>query len=692
MATTKAERLATVHQRMVERFDRVWGAVREERLQCLEDRRFYIVAGAQWEGPLYEQFANKPRFEFSKVHNAVQKVVGEYRQNRITVDYTPRTPSPAASSAADAANALYRDTEHRSSANEAYDNAFEEGASGGMGGWRLRAVPEDEENPDDTRQVIVMEPVFDADSRMFFDDNAKRADKADAQWGFLITPQSREAYMAEWSDDPASWPVETTLRAFDWCTPDLVFVAEYYEVEMVTQLVRVFEHLDGAIERHSERDFEEDEELERRLLAVGARQITEYQAKVRRVHKYIASGAKVLEDCGRIAGKCIPLVVTYGKRWVVDGIERCSGIVRTSKDAQRLKNMLGSKLAEISAQGSVEKPIFTPAQIAGHTTLWARDNIDNNPYLLLNPLKDPQTGQIMPAGPVAYTKPPQVPQALAALMAIADIDMKEMLGSQEQAEKVVSNVSERAISLVQQRLDTQSFIYMSNFQRAVERSGQIWLSMAKELMVERGRKVIGRDAQGDAVEIELQRASADPKTSQTFLSADIPGQDLELVVSFGPSSASRRTSTVRDLTAMMAITQDPETLVILSSMAMMNIEGEGMEDIRGFFRKKLLRLGAIDPTDEEKREMQAESEGKPEDSQAAYLRAEAEKALALAIKSRADTILSLARAEQSRADTAKTLDGVERDNVADLLSGVDQLSQGLQQQAGAPPALSPASV
>ena len=47
----------------------------------------------------------------------------------------------------------------------------------------------------------------------------------------------------------------------------------------------------------------------------------------------------ILEDAGYIAGKCIPIVVVYGKRWFVDNIERCMGHVRLAKDAQRLKTL-----------------------------------------------------------------------------------------------------------------------------------------------------------------------------------------------------------------------------------------------------------------------------------------------------------------------------------------------------------------
>jgi hypothetical protein len=57
---------------------------------------------------------------------------------------------------------------------------------------------------------------------------------------------------------------------------------------------------------------------------------------VRKVHKYVLSGAKVLEDSGYIVGKHIPIIPVYGKRWFVDNVERCCGHVRLAKDAQRL--------------------------------------------------------------------------------------------------------------------------------------------------------------------------------------------------------------------------------------------------------------------------------------------------------------------------------------------------------------------
>ena len=86
----KEKKLAELHDRALRQFDAIQGAVREERMQCLSDRRFYSIAGAQWEGALEAQFENKPRFEVNKIHLAVIKIINEYRNNRVSVTFVPK--------------------------------------------------------------------------------------------------------------------------------------------------------------------------------------------------------------------------------------------------------------------------------------------------------------------------------------------------------------------------------------------------------------------------------------------------------------------------------------------------------------------------------------------------------------------------------------------------------------------------
>jgi len=675
---TNDQRLANLHDEALAQFDDVQSALRDERLQCLQDRRFYSLAGSQWEGPLWDQYENKPKFEVNKIMLAVIRVVNEYRNNRITVDFVSKD-GVENDKLAEVCDGLYRSDEQASVADEAYDNAFEEAVGGGIGAWRLRTVYENEEDPEDDRQRIRIEPIFDADSSVFFDLQAKRQDKADARFCFVVTSMTQQAYKDTWGDDPASWPKIIHQYEFDWCTPDVVYVAEYFKVEEKTETIRIFQTITGEEERYTQEDFAKDEMLEETLAAVGTVEVRQRKIKTKRVHKYIMSGGKVLEDAGYIAGKCIPIVVVYGKRWFVDNVERCMGHVRLAKDAQRLKNMQLSKLGEISALSSVEKPILTPEQVAGHQVMWAEDNLKDYPYLLINPITD-QNGNQAVSGPVAYTRSAAIPPAMAALLQITETDMQDILGNPAGADKMVSNISGKAVEMIQARVDGQAFIYMSNFAKGMKRCGEIWLSMARDIYTEDKRKMKTIAATGEAGMVELMKPSIDQETGAVVMENDLSSATFDVIADVGPSSSTKRQATVRALTGMLQITQDPETAQVLTAMAMMNMEGEGISDANAYFRKKLLRMGVVKPTDNEAEELMAEMQGKPQDPNAMYLQAAAENETAKAAKARADTVETVASAELKRAQTLETLGKVDETAQNMALTNAEAVQEILQGQ------------
>ena len=682
---TRSERLATVHQDALQEFDDIQSAMREGRLQCLEDRRFYSIAGAQWEGNLAEQFNNKPRFEVNKIHLSVMRIINEYRNNRITVDFVSKDGT-SDDKLADTCDMLFRADEQDSGADEAYDNAFEEAVGGGFGAFRLRTEYEDEYDEENENQRIRIEPIYDADTTVFFDLDAKRQDKSDAKVCFVLTSMTRDSYRKEFDDDPDTWPHEIHQNEFDWSTPDMIFIAEVFRVEEASELIRTFQSIDGEETRYSEKDFADDPELENMLTATGQVEVRQKRVKRRKVHKYIMSGNGILEDSGYIAGTEIPIVPVYGKRWYIDNIERCMGHVRMAKDAQRLKNMQLSKLGEISALSTTEKPIFAAEQVAGYEIMWAEDNLKNYPYLLINTMTDANGNEAL-AGPVAYTKPPQIPPALAGLLQITEQDISDLLGNQQAGEQMVSNISGKAVELIQSKIDMQTYIYMSNMAKAIKRCGEIWLSMSRDVMVESGRKLKGIGSQGQMSTVELAKPVLNPDTGAVEYENDLSKAKFDVAVEVGPSSESRRAATVRSLMGMMQLATDPETQQVLGSMAMLNMEGEGISDVRDFFRNRLIKMGVVKPTPEEQQALleelqQAQSQQAP-DPQAQYLQAAAMEAQAKAGQAQANTAYTLARAEETKAKTVEVLSGIqqkERDSVLNTAKALQEVvSPGMRQ-------------
>lgn len=673
---TKAQLLEDVHAEALADFDLIQEAVREEREQCLADRRFFQIAGAQYEGDLSKQFENRPMFEFNRTHLAVLRVINEYRNNRITVDFQPKDGQEN-DTLADTCDGLYRADEQASGALEAYDNAFWEAVSGGIGAWRLRACYEDEEDEDNDAQRVMIEPIHDADSCVFFDLDAKRQDKGDATRCYVLHPYSLDAYIEEFDDDPTTWPKGITNTYFDWCASNTVWVCEHYRVEERKQWVYWYRALalgddEENLKRVTEDDIKADPELVDKLTATGFQLERQKRIKVRKVRKYLLSGGKILEDCGYIAGKHIPIIMTYGQRAVIDGVERAMGHVRLAKDAQRLTNMLMSWLAEMSARFDISKPIFAPEQIARHTEMWAQDNVQRFPYLLADVMRDSQ-GNIVQAGPVAYTKSPEVPQPMAALLEIATTALKDLLGSQEAGEQLQPNLSGKAVELIQQRLDMQTFIYMDNMANyAMRRCGEVWLSMKKEITVEESRRMKTVASDGKAGSVVVNQPKVDANGAK-YLDNDIAKAQFDVVVDVGPSSTSKRAATVRGLTGMMTLVQDPETVDVLTSLAMMNMEGEGLADAHQYFRRKLLRRGVVKPTEEEQDELAQEMANQQPDPQSQFLLASAEESKAKATKAQADAIKAAAEAKKAEAETNATLAGVGREDRAQVVDTMKTL-------------------
>ena len=653
MSKPKSAKWADIHAEAIREFDDVQIAVRDTRLQCLDDRRFLSITGAQWEGDVGEAFSERVRFEFNKIHLAVIRIFSEYRNNRVTVDFTPKDGSPN-DEMADTCDGLYRADEKLSTAQEAYDNAFEEAVSGGFGAWRLTTKNEDEDDDENTKQRIHIEPIYDADTTVFFSLDGKRADKADATKCWVLIPMTPEGYKAEWGEDASSVGKNIHRQNFDWVTPDVVWVAEYYVVEKKTELVHIFRSL--AMQEQAVEDEDLDEEKAAELRDTGWREVRQKRRTERKVRKYLINGSRVLEDCGQIAGKHIPVIPAYGKRWVVDGIERCMGHVRLAKDAQRLQNMLMSWLADMAWRGGDQVPVLTPEMVAGHAQMWANQAVKRFPYLLVNPVTDQNGNETVP--PLQYTKSPDVPPAMGALAQLAGQALNDLLGNPQAGEQVASNVSGRLVELVQQRLDMQSFIYLDNLRNSVKRCGAVWLDMAREVYVEPDRPMKMYEPDGTSGQVTLNQQSFDEESGAYITANDLTEATFDVDADVGPSSSSKRESTVRNLIVLRQGMQDPEMSSVVEGLILMNMEGEGLQDARDYSRRRLLRMGAVKPTDDEAQELAQEQQakaGQPPDPQSQALIGMAEEATANAAQARAKTLETLASADLKKAQEQKTL-------------------------------------
>jgi len=347
-----------------------------------------------------------------------RRILNEWRENRITVDFMPSDGGD--DDLSDTCDRLYRADEQNSRAEEAMDNAYAEGIQGGQGAWRL------------TNERIRLEPIYEADATVFWDPNAKRADKSDAEYCFVLTSMPSSTYKDKYDDDPDDWGRPNKKGEFEWYSSDLVYIAEYFVRDEAKKTVLIFRDIDGTEHRHDE-DALTDEDYAR-FDNTGTELIGEKVVRKPVVKKAILSGGMVLEKMTRIAGRHIPVVPFYAERSIVDGVERCRGMVRNVKDAVRVKNLTVSGLAYLAAQSGTDKPIFTTGQMPAHLQeFWKNDAKENYAYLLTEVDHDAEGNPIV--GPVGQKTAPQIPPTMAALIQQASADIEDILGNQAQGDE-----------------------------------------------------------------------------------------------------------------------------------------------------------------------------------------------------------------------------------------------------------------
>lgn len=638
-------------------FNDVSSATRDERMLSLEDRRFVFIQGAQWEGDWGTQFENALRVEVNKTQRGHDKIINDYRANRFVVNFRA-VDDKADDDTADLLNGLMWADMHRCKGQQALDNAFGEGAAGGFGAWRLMNEFEDEYDPDNDNQRIAIYQIPDADQRVFFDLDAKLYDKSDARYAYVLHSMTVENFHREYGDDKlSSWP-ENKARAnwFDWFRPSVVYVAEYYEVEETTE--QRFDYilpLTGETERYWAEDL--TAEMRSSLKAEGWKVKQARKIKRKRVHKWLMTGAEILEDCGFIAGACIPIVPFYGKRVFIDNIERFKGHVRDAKDPARVYNAQISKLVETASLSPREVPIFAPEQVEGLGDHWANMNLERHAYGLAHPLIDPQTGSIVATGPIGSIASPQLPPVLAALIQQMGADIAEITNADDGAMQVKSNVSGEAMDIAASRVDAKSFIYMDNFRQSMQRFGEVYASMAGDVYVEEGREVQTMDEDGEPGIAKLNEQFTDPKNGESRKRYNLSIGKYDVLADVTEATATRRDKTVRTMTTLAQTAGafgDMETAQAALLTAVMNMDGEGVDDFKAYARKKALALGLVEPTQEEQQEAERAQQQQAPDPNAEAMAAQAQALVAQAGKLEADTKLSNAKVIQTLADAQKT--------------------------------------
>lgn len=583
------------------RFDADWTASDEARREAKNDLFFSRVS--QWDDWLNQYTTLQYRGQFDVVRPVVRKLVAEMRQNPIDVMFRPK--DGAGPDAADVLMGMYRTDMNHNTAKIAVNVAVREQIEGGVGAWRLCTEYEDQD-PTSNNQVIRREPIHSACSHVIWDSNSKQLDKSDAHHCTIIHSMSKNGWKKFAEDNDLDADVIPTFQSpndwvFPWLTQDTFHVAEFYEVEEKKETAYIYrDPITGEPVSYFKRDIKDaiDE-----LADKGYEKIAERQIKRRRVYKTLLTSTDVLKDKQLIAGEHIPIVPVFGEWGFVEDKEVYEGVVRLTKDGQRLRNMIMSFNADTVARTPKKKPFFFAEQIAGYEHMY--DGNDDYPYYLMN-RTDENNGDL-PIQPLAYMENPEVPQANAYMLEAATAAVKEVATLGVDAAAAKGQVAFDTVNQLNMRSDLETYVFQDNLATAMRRDGEIYQAMVNDIYdVPRNVTITLED--GSEKDVQLMTEMVDLATGNHTLLNDIRGR-YECYTDVGPSFQSMKEQNraeIGELLQKVPVEHQAWNVLLLQFLSLM--DGKGIEITRDFATKQLVVNGLKKPETPEEQQWLVEAQ------------------------------------------------------------------------------------
>ncbi|MBT2007013.1 portal protein [Enterobacter hormaechei subsp. xiangfangensis] len=589
------------------KFDADWMASDEARTEATNDLYFSRVS--QWDDWLSDYTTLQYRGQFDVVRPVVRKLVAEMRRNPIDVLFRPK--DGADPNSADVLMGMYRTDMRHNTAKISVNIAVREQIEAGVGAWRLITEYEDQD-PTSNNQVIRRVPIHEACTHVVWDSNSKQMDKSDAMHCTVINAMSRDGWKAFAEkngfdeEEIPSFQNPDMNWLFPWLTSDVVYVGEYYEVEEKKETVFIYQDpLTGEPVSYFQRDIKDviDE-----LADKGMVKVAEKKVKRRRVYKSIITCTTILKNREPIAGEHIPIVPVYGEWSFAGDKEVYEGVVRLTKDGQRLRNMIMSFNADIVARTPKKKPIFWPEQIDGYEYMYGGN--DDYPYYLLN-RTDENNGDL-PVQPISYMENPEVPQANAYMLEAATNSVSQVATMGVDAEAANGQVAFDTVNQLNMRADLETYVFQDNLATAMRRDGEIYQSMVNDIY-DVPRQVMMTLEDGTEKQVQLLTQAVDYQTGTVVTLNDIRGR-YECYTDTGPSFQSMKEQNRAEIQELLAkVPPDTPEWQMLLLQYFTLLDGKGVEMMREYANKQLVMMGLKKPETPEEIQMVEQAQQQPKE-------------------------------------------------------------------------------
>jgi hypothetical protein len=499
-----ADILATARDRM----QMALSAYSDSRQDELDDLRF--MAGSpdnQWQWPqdvlatrgsVQGQTVNaRPCLTINKLPQHVRQVTNDQRQNRPAGKVIP-VDDQADIEVAEIFDGIVRHIEYMSDADVAYDTACDNQVTYGEGYVRILTEYCDEDNFDQDIRIGRIRNSF----SVYMDPTIQDPCGSDAEWCFITEDLPKETYERMFPD---AEPISSLMARgvgdaalSQWLNKDSVRIAEYFYKEHSKATLNLYAGNQTAFAGSPEaKEFE----------MLGLQPIRKREVDVVRIKWVKTNGYEILEEA-EWPGKHIPVVRVIGNEFEVEGRIYISGLVRNSKDAQRMYNYWVSQEAEMLALAPKAPFIGYGGQFEGYEQQWKTANTTNWPYLEVNPDVTDGQGAVLPLPQRAA--PPLAQTGLIQAKLGASDDIKATTGQYDSSLGATSNErSGRAILARERQGDTGTYHYVDNLARAVRYVTRQLVDLIPKIYdTQRIARIVGIDGEVSTVRIDPNQPQA----------------------------------------------------------------------------------------------------------------------------------------------------------------------------------------
>lgn len=566
------------------RFQVAVDASSDNRVHQLDDVRFAAGSpdnGWQWPEKIRDARMNdkngpRPVLTENVLPQHIKQVTNEQRQNRPGGKVIP-VDDKGDPEVAKLFNGIVRHIEVASHADVAYDGACEAQVTSGEGYWRLLTEYCDEQSFEQDILIGAIRNPF----SVYMDPDGLKRDSTGRKcaWGFITDRMTTDDYEATFPDakSKADWDnLALGDDTFQWFDDTGVMIAEYFSFRSETKKLYLWPNGVTTIEGDN---LPPD-------IPIGTLPVKERETEIRRVWWAKINGAEILEE-SEWAGKFIPIIRVAGNEFDVEGKLVVSGLVRNTKDPQRMVNYWVSQEAEMLALAPKAPFVGAAGQFEGFEDKWRDANVVNYAYLEYNP-QDINGSQVPPP----TRQPPPMPPAgfinakLGAMDAIKSVtgQYDPTLGNNPQAKSGI------ALQREQKKSEVGTFHYIDNLSRSICYSTEQIVDLIPKIYdTRRVLRIVGEDGetehavlnpgQGQAVMEEQDDSGAIRKVYDPSVGR------YDVVVVVGPSFTTKRTEAVD---GMLTMTQaNPNLWGVIGDLLVKSMDWPGADEMAERIRKSL---------------------------------------------------------------------------------------------------------